>query len=67
MHCALTSLQHFQERDPSCEWTANALQKAKWELQNMEDNNLQFQYQASVSKWTQVGDQVNKMFFSKLH
>ena len=36
----------------------------KWELRNIEDNILQFQYQASASKWTQVGDRVNKMFFS---
>ena len=66
MHHALTSLQHFQERDPLCEWTANALHNAKWELRNI-DNILQFQYQASASKWTQVGDRVNKMFFPKLH
>ena len=31
MHSALTSLQHFQGRDPSCEWTTNVLHNAKWE------------------------------------
>ena len=45
----------------------NALHNAKWELRNIEDNILQFQYQASTSKWTQVGDRVNKMCFPKLH
>ena len=64
MHCALTLFHHFQERDPFCEWTANALHNAIWELRNIEDNILQFQYQACASKWTQVGDRVNKMFFS---
>ena len=67
MHRALTSLQHFQERDPLCEWRANALHIAKWELRSIEENILQFQYQASASKWTQVGDEVNKRFFPKLH
>ena len=66
MHRALASLQHFQERDPLCEWTANALHNAKWELRKIEDNILNFQYQASASKWTQVGDKVNKMFFSQV-
>ena len=51
-HRALTLLQHFQERDPSCKWTANALHNAKWELRNIEDDILQFQCQACVSKWT---------------
>ena len=67
MHHALTSPQHFQERDSLCEWMANALHNEEWELQNIEDNILPFQSQASVSKWTQVGDRVNKMIFSKLH
>ena len=66
MHRALASLQHFQERDPLCEWTANALHNAKWELRKIEDNILNFQYQPSASKWTQVGDKVNKMFFSQV-
>ena len=67
MHRALTSLQHFQERDSLCEWTANALHNVKWEVRNIEDNILKFQNQASASKWTQVGDEVNKRFFPKLH
>ena len=29
MHCALTLLQYFQERDPLCKWTTNALHNAK--------------------------------------
>ena len=44
----------------------NALHNAKWELRKIEDNILNFQYQASASKWTQVGDKVNKMFFSQV-
>ena len=60
MHHAFTSLQHFQE------WMANALHNVKWELRNIDDYTLQFQYQASASKWTQVGDKVNKMFFSQV-
>ena len=44
---------------------ANALHNAKWELRNIKDNIVQFQYQAFASKWTQLGDRV-KMFFSRV-
>ena len=33
-------------------------------LRNIEDKILQFQCRTSIPKWTQVGDRVNKMFFS---
>ena len=39
------------------------MDNAERELRNIENNKLQFQYRASVSKWIQVRDQVNKNFF----
>ena len=53
----------FPRKGSICEWMANALHNAELEIRNVEDNILQTPYQASISKWTQVGDQANKMFF----
>ena len=55
MYRALTSLQHFQERDPSWEWMENALHNVKWELRNTEDDTTisisSFCFKMDTSRW----------------
>ena len=60
---AVTSLQHFQQWMPWATWVMLELNNAKDKLGKLQDNWVQYTYNAFAAKWAQVGDKVSADFF----
>ena len=53
---ALVSLQKIQEKNPYCAWTSEQLEKARLQVQEVENIREAFRYHNFRTKWTRLGD-----------
>ena len=59
----LVSLQKLQEKFPNCKWTHNQMEKAKVQVEEIENKREAFRFHTSRMCWIMHGDKGTGEFF----